>query len=216
MCHVSRYDGNHNHELIGSKYSHLIPSYRQMTDSDKAQASTLRYHGMKPSKFMSYIANRARGYENVTFTRRDLYNHFDKEQEAQVMDGDGVAALSYLYAKSDFDPMFHLNYTLDPEGRLAYLFLTDGIARMDCQYFIDIIPFGSTQRKNVYNKPLVIFSGLNHHGKFVIFGARLLIDETEETYKWVLRSLTSAMANKHPIAVVTDGDKAMQKAIKEL
>lgn len=56
--------------------------------------------------------------------------------------------------------------------------------------------------------------GVNHHRQTIVFGFGLLVDETVETYTWVLQNMLVAMNNKTPISVVTDGDKAMSKAIK--
>ena len=44
----------------------------------------------------------------------------------------------------------------------------------------------------------------------------MLVDETVETYIWVLQNLLVAMNNKTPILVVTNGDKAMSAAIKNV
>ncbi|RVW92888.1 Protein FAR1-related sequence 5 [Vitis vinifera] len=41
------------------------------------------------------------------------------------------------------------------------------------------------------------------------------VDESVGTYEWVLETFLDAMMNKKPISVVTDGDKAMCKAIKK-
>ncbi|XP_016164612.1 protein FAR1-RELATED SEQUENCE 5-like [Arachis ipaensis] len=70
--------------------------------------------------------------------------------------------------------------------------------------------------KNVYNKPLVIFSSSNHHGQTVIFGCGLLVNEDIGSYKWLLETFLEAMGNKHPMAVVTDGDLSMREAIKHV
>ncbi|RVX07463.1 Protein FAR1-related sequence 5 [Vitis vinifera] len=42
------------------------------------------------------------------------------------------------------------------------------------------------------------------------------VDESVGTYKWVLETFLIAMMNRKPISVVTDGDKAMRKAIKKV
>ena len=44
----------------------------------------------------------------------------------------------------------------------------------------------------------------------------MLVDETVETYIWVLQNLLVAMNNKTPISVVTDGDKAMSVTNKSV
>ena len=56
--------------------------------------------------------------------------------------------------------------------------------------------------------------GVNHHRQTIAFGFGLLVDETVDTYSWVLQNMLVAMNNKTPLSVVTGGDKAMSKAIK--
>ncbi|RYQ98503.1 hypothetical protein Ahy_B07g086233 isoform B [Arachis hypogaea] len=92
----------------------------------------------------------------------------------------------------------------------------NGQSIIDYHCFGDIVAFDSTYKKNKYNKPLVIFSGCNHHGQTVIFGFGLLSDETTETYKWLLETFVEVMGGKSPKAVITDGDLAMRDAIKNV
>ncbi|KAL4300472.1 hypothetical protein AHAS_Ahas17G0204300 [Arachis hypogaea] len=58
--------------------------------------------------------------------------------------------------------------------------------------------------KNIYNKPLVIFSGSNHHGQTVIFGCGLLVNEDIGSYKWLMETFLEAMGNKHPMVMWGD------------
>ena len=39
------------------------------------------------------------------------------------------------------------------------------------------------------------------------------MDETIETYTWVLETFLFVMNNKRPIFIVTDGDRAMREVI---
>ncbi|KAK2647761.1 hypothetical protein Ddye_015250 [Dipteronia dyeriana] len=78
----------------------------------------------------------------------------------------------------------------------------------------DVLAFDATYKTNVYRISLVIFVGVNHHKSTTIFGFGLLGDETVETYTWLLRTFSVSMHGKMPQSVVTDGDKAMHKAIK--
>ncbi|KAK2649944.1 hypothetical protein Ddye_017433 [Dipteronia dyeriana] len=55
--------------------------------------------------------------------------------------------------------------------------------------------------------------GVNHHKSTTIFGFGLLVDETVETYTWLLRTFLVVMHSKMPQSVVTDGDKAMHKDV---
>ncbi|TXG48163.1 hypothetical protein EZV62_027457 [Acer yangbiense] len=82
------------------------------------------------------------------------------------------------------------------------------------RYFSDIISFDSTYKTNAYKRLLVIFVGVNNHTKTMIFDFELLVDETVDTYTWILQTFLEAMHSKCPISVITNGDKAMGKAIK--
>ncbi|XP_034694589.1 protein FAR1-RELATED SEQUENCE 5-like [Vitis riparia] len=157
-----------------------------------------------------------RGHEHVGFTQKDIYNHVDAMRRSEIKDGDAEAALAYLCGKAEMDSSFFYKFNIDEESRLANLFWADSTARMDYACFGDVLAFDTTYRTNAYKKPLVVLVGVNHHHQTVVFGCALLIDESVGTYEWVLETFLEAMMNKKPISVVTDGDKAMRKAIKKV
>ncbi|CAN0886915.1 Protein FAR1-RELATED SEQUENCE 5 [Linum grandiflorum] len=87
------------------------------------------------------------------------------------------------------------------------------MSRSDYACFGDVLAFDATYRKNAYNMPLVVFSGVNHHFSTCLFGSALLKNEKTDNYKWVLKTLMEAMDGKAPKSVITDGDTAMKNAI---
>ena len=87
---------------------------------------------------------------------------------------------------------------------------------MDYMCFGYVLTFDTTYRTNAYKKPLVVLVSVNHHHQTVVFGCALLMDESIATYEWVLETFLIAILNTKPISVVTDGDKAMRKAIKKV
>ncbi|KAK9199732.1 hypothetical protein WN944_014925 [Citrus x changshan-huyou] len=50
---------------------------------------------------------------------------------------------------------------------------------------------------------------------WAFFGCAILTDETVETYTRVLETFFFAMNNNKPISIITDGDRAIRKAIKK-
>ncbi|RYQ89054.1 hypothetical protein Ahy_B09g095900 [Arachis hypogaea] len=145
-----------------------------------------------------------------------MYNLITQHKKEKVKGGDANAAISYLRGKAGNDSYFFGKCTLSNENRLENLFWDDGTSRIDYECFGDVLTFDSTYNRNVYNKPLVIFSGSNHHGQTVIFGCGLLVNEDIGSYKWLLETFLEAMGSKHPTAVVTDGDLLMREAIKQV
>ncbi|GAU51315.1 hypothetical protein TSUD_412750 [Trifolium subterraneum] len=213
---LSIFNETHNHELTPAKVVHLHPVYRNISKSDKAQINGLHTHGIRTCHIMGYMVAQKGGYTDVGFTKKDLYNYFDKKMRAIVKDGDVSAALNYLNVKSSTDPMLYAEHSVNGERRLKTLFWADRISRSDYFCFGDVVAFDTTYKKNKYNYPLVIFSGCSNHLQTVIFGVALVSDETTETYKWLLETFLECMQNKYPKGVVTDRDGAMREAIKQI
>ncbi|CAI8617041.1 unnamed protein product [Vicia faba] len=136
---------------------------------------------------MGYMVAQKGGCNDVGFTKKDLYNYFDKKMCDVIKDGDVVAALDYLKVKSSTNSMLYTEYSINSDGRLELLFGEGGSSRSDYLCFGNALVFDTTYKNNKYNYLLVIFSGCNHHSHTVIFGAALVSDETIETHKWLLR-----------------------------
>ncbi|XP_072094110.1 protein FAR1-RELATED SEQUENCE 5-like [Arachis hypogaea] len=127
-------------------------------------------------------------------------------------DGDANSALVYLEGKAESDPMAIAKYNVTSDNRLANLIWADESSRVDYQYFGDVLAFDSTYKKNKYKRLVVIFSRSNNHKQTIIFGFGLLLDESLASYRWMLE----IMCGKKSFVVVTDGDKAMIKAVSEV
>ncbi|KAH9792877.1 protein FAR1-RELATED SEQUENCE [Citrus sinensis] len=204
----------HTHVLVPVVQVQFLRSTRQVSDVDYATASTMYLFGMKPSRIHELMAKCSGGYENVGFTRNDLSNRLYEGRREQILQTDSETFISLLRGKQDMDPGFYYQYTIDSEGRLSDTFWCDSGMRAEFHYFGDVLSFDSTYRTNAYNKPLVLFVGLNHHMRSIVFGFALLSSETEDKYIWLLRTFLSAMDGKMHVSIVTDGDRAMRNAIR--
>ncbi|GAU40174.1 hypothetical protein TSUD_292790 [Trifolium subterraneum] len=90
----------HNHELTPSRLVHLYPVYRKISEADKAQIDGLHTRGIRTCHIMGHMVAQKGGYVDVGFTKKDLYNYFDKKMRAIIKDGDVAAALNYLNMKN--------------------------------------------------------------------------------------------------------------------
>lgn len=59
-----------------------------------------------------------------------------------------------------------------------------------------------------------MFAGFNNHRQSCIFGATLLYDETQESFKWLFSTFLKCMNYKCPKSIFTDQDLAMAGSIK--
>ncbi|XP_015969098.1 protein FAR-RED ELONGATED HYPOCOTYL 3-like [Arachis duranensis] len=126
------------------------------------------------------------GFETVGFEIKDIYNAIEKQRRASVTDIE--AALKFLEPSRTTDCGIFWKYSLDGEKRLENLFWCDGTSPYDYSVFEDVLGFDTTYGRNKYKCPLVIFSGVDHHMRMVVFGCTILSNESEESYVWLLRS----------------------------
>ncbi|XP_016206030.1 protein FAR-RED ELONGATED HYPOCOTYL 3-like [Arachis ipaensis] len=135
----------------------------------------------------------------------------EKQRRASVTDAE--AALKFLGTLRTTDSGMFWRYLLDIDKRLENLFWCDGTSRYDYSVFGDVLGFDATYGHNKYKCPLVIFSGVDHHMRTVVFGCAILCNESEGSYVWLLRSFLEAMKGKQPKSVITDGDFTMKNAV---
>lgn len=80
--------------------------------------------------------------------------------------------------------------------------------------FRDVVTFDTTYLTNKYDTPLAPFVGVTHYGNSILLGCGLLLNEDIHTFMWLFKSWLSCMSSIPPKAIITDQDKAMQKAIE--
>jgi zinc finger SWIM domain-containing protein 3 len=59
----------------------------------------------------------------------------------------------------------------------------------------------------------VHFTEINHHHQSQMFGGALLVNETTESYTWLLKTWFTAMLKRATSTIIIDDDKAIGKAI---
>lgn len=62
----------------------------------------------------------------------------------------------------------------------------------------------------------MVMTGVKNHYMICIFACILLLDESVETYNWLLETFFEAMWEKKPCSVVTDGDRTVRKETKKV
>ncbi|XP_061993657.1 protein FAR1-RELATED SEQUENCE 5-like [Rosa rugosa] len=197
----SQFDTDHNHVLVPKEMVHFLRSNRMVGEHASAQVSSLKKVFVPTCRAYDLLAHQAGGYEYVGLGLKDLYNQQDSERRELLVDGDAQAAISFMNLKASRDVHFYCYFCVDQ----VPIFTAIG----------DVLIMDSTYKTNIYGKPLVVFVGVDNHRATVLFGCSLLVDETEETFKWVVSNFISSMDGKKPFSVITDQDDAMRNAIVE-
>ncbi|KAK6253556.1 hypothetical protein QUC31_015276 [Theobroma cacao] len=212
--YVSHCELEHNHQMVNPAQICFIRSNRQIKVADVCEAKAMKVAGIKTCQVMNVFAAQAGGIQNVGFTRKDFYNRMAAERHAEVNIGDVQATLLYFGVKKEIDNGFYMKHTTYDDNKLKNLFWVDSISRSDYACFGDVLAFDTTYKKNTFNLPLLVFIGVNHHHMTTIFALAFFTNEDAKSYIWALTTFLECMMNKKPISVVTDGDRAMRKALK--
>jgi hypothetical protein len=122
--YIKYFDHVHNHSFLDDKYEQMLPAHRKMTDYDKYQMKIMRKSKIPTSRIYGYFATQAGGYENVGYTKRDMYNEQFKVNGSKSSYAD--AALEFLKGMCTRDDMMFRKHIVNVDGTLKHLFWCDG------------------------------------------------------------------------------------------
>ncbi|KAK4485793.1 hypothetical protein RD792_008440 [Penstemon davidsonii] len=146
----------------------------------------------------------------------ELNNHVELLKCLKLRKSDTLALNNYFRQAQLVDPNFFYIMDLSEEGYLRNVFWIDSRSRAAYGYFGDVVVIDSTCLSNKHDIPLLAFSGLNHHGQSILLGCGLLVDESMESYLWLMRAWLTCMSGRPPQTIITDQCKALQVTISEV
>ncbi|KAH9769762.1 protein FAR1-RELATED SEQUENCE [Citrus sinensis] len=184
--------------------------------SGKSESKSANALKPKPNVKNGCDAKIGGGYENVSFLEKDCRNFVDKIRRLQLEEGDAMALLKYFQKKQAECNGFFFSIDLDEEDRLKNVFWADSRSRAAYKYFGDVITFDTTYLTNKYDMPFAPFVGVNHHGQSILLECGLISREDAETFTWLFEAWLSCMSDSPPLGIITDQDRAMQKAIENV
>ncbi|KAJ3669942.1 hypothetical protein LUZ60_010266 [Juncus effusus] len=141
--------------------------------------------------------------DSTTFPHRNLFN-------------EGQYLMDFFLKKQCENPSFFHAIQTDRNSCMTNVFWADARSRESYKHFGDVVTFDTTYKKNKYMSPFVVFSGINHHLRPVIFGCALLAEETEFSLIWLFETWLAAMGNRAPISFVTDQNRAVVSAVSKV
>ncbi|KAL3528893.1 hypothetical protein ACH5RR_008215 [Cinchona calisaya] len=147
---------------------------------------------------------------------RDISNQVDQSKNLKLCQGEAGYISKFFCRLQLTNPNFFYVMDLNDEGHLRNVFWIDSRSRAAYGYFGDVVAIDTTCLSKSYEIPLLVFIGVNHHHQSILLACGLLVDETTETYIWLLRAWLSCMSGRPPQTVITDRCKALQSAISEV
>ncbi|XP_045798993.1 putative protein FAR1-RELATED SEQUENCE 10 [Trifolium pratense] len=86
--YIKLFDDIHNHSFLDEKYEGMLPAHRKMSNYDKYQMKTMRKAGIPTSGIYGFFATQAGGYENLGYSRREMYNEQFKHRGRKSSDAE--------------------------------------------------------------------------------------------------------------------------------
>ncbi|XP_062112831.1 protein FAR1-RELATED SEQUENCE 5-like [Humulus lupulus] len=205
----------HSHSLASDRHKQYLRSNRVVSPGCLQKAKCMKKSGIRTCHIMSYMVELVDEYDKTPFTIKDLYNRMSSASTVGFKGSDAGRALGYLEHKADHDPGFYGLFSYDKGKRLLHLFWADAKSRSDYERYGHAIAFDSTYKTNSFGKPLLIWVGINNHFRTCILGFAILDNESIASYMWATRAFLACMKGVLLITVVTDGDPAIEKTLKE-
>lgn len=211
---INKFLDDHNHPLASPNKIHMLRSHRKKLPIQRAFITDMDYVGVKSGEGYDSQAEGTHVRENSGFLlKNQSYYLLNASRSRDLEKGDAQFLLNFLKAKQIQDPSFFYAVQVDEKDRLTNFFWTDARSIFDYSCFGDAVLLDTTYRASRYDIPFAPFVGVNHHKQMVVFGAALLLDETTESFVWLLKTFMDAMSGRQPRTFLTDNCDSLSKAI---
>ena len=151
--------------------------------------------------------------ERVTWVYNDLYNFLYNLEDIQQKEFDAenfLKLLSQIKEENDeFIYYMHINSNTQRLERVIWMYPEQ---KLYYSRFYDVVVFDNTYKSNRFQMPFGIFTGVNNFGQSICFAGTLVIEEDEETFRWIFSKFLEMTSGHAPSVLLTDDDKAMANA----
>ncbi|CAA2995518.1 FAR1-RELATED SEQUENCE 6-like [Olea europaea subsp. europaea] len=130
--------------------------------------------------------------------------------------GDAQEMLNFFAQMQLMDPNFFYVMDLDEKGRLRNVFWAEARCRAAYGYFGDVMMIDTRSLSDKYKVPLLVFTGINHHGQSVSFGCGLVANDAIDSFIWLFRAWITYMVGRPPQTIITDQSKSLKNAVMEV
>lgn len=142
------------------------------------------------------------------------YKNYTRTKRTKNMQlGDTQAICEYLQRMKGENPSFFYAIQVDEDDMFTNVFWADAKSIMDYNYFGDVVCVDTRYCTSDYGRPLLLFTGVNHHNQLIIFGSALIYDDSAQSFRWLFETFKSAMSGKQPKTVLTDQSAALSDAV---
>lgn len=153
---------------------------------------------------------------NLYFDEGEIGSSVDQSNRLKLKKGDAQAIFNCFCHLQLMNPNFFYVMDLNEKGIIRNVFWADARSRVAYSYFGDVIAIDTACLTDKYEVPLVVFTGVNHHGQSVLLGCGLLASETVESFVWLFRAWLTFMLGRPPQAIISDQYESLQTALADV
>ncbi|XP_035845891.1 protein FAR1-RELATED SEQUENCE 5-like [Helianthus annuus] len=200
----------HNHCMISSDNANMLKQNRKLGFEEQQFIHKVSLNKIGPTTAHNIQVSLKCGPHNVRGTTEDFKNC---SRDIRAFIGKRNADILLHTMRSGVTNLkdFYLDCVI-VDNELRSFFLADFVSLRNSEAFGDVYAFDTTYDTNKYKMIFMPFTGVDHHKKYVIFGAGMLYNETIESYTWLLNTFLAAR-KKQPIFILTDQDASMKQAV---
>lgn len=209
---VTHAEHNHSATLSGA---HPVHRKIAMTTEVQKTIQTQTLVNAAPKSILSAIRLNADD-ENPLITSRDVYNQRHEIRAKALGSNTAVQAMMIELSRRD---SWHTSYTLSPTSRVENLFFTKKFSQDLTRLYPEVFLIDTTYKTNQYRQPLCIITGVTALNTTFYVGFGFLLDESAETYQWMLEQLEVLCIDidiPNPTVIVTDNDHALTAALAQV
>lgn len=220
---VTKFVKEHCHPLVTLDKLHYLRPRRHFAGAAKATPEVYQGMGFIPNgvMYVSMDGNNAaleinRGVRSTPKNAAMMNYAVRPSSWKRTLGKDAQNLLEYFKKMQAENPGFFYAIQLDEENRMTNVFWADARSRAAYSYFGDALTLDTSYRVNQYRVPFAPFTGVNHHGQTILFACALLLDDSEASFTWLLKTFLTAMNDHPPVSILTDQDRAIQAAVSHV
>ncbi|XP_060167874.1 protein FAR1-RELATED SEQUENCE 6-like [Lycium barbarum] len=206
----------HNH-LINPSTDKFYKCHRNVSSGSKRPLQMNGNQDVQKIKLFRTVIIDPDDDGKLNIDQGEFRNTFDQSNTHLILKpGDAQAILSFFTNLQLVNPDFFYVMDLNEKGCLRNVFWAEARFKAMYSYFGDVVRIDTACLISKYEVPLVLFSGVNHHGQSVPLGCGLVAGETVQSFIWLLRAWLTYMVGRPPQTVIIDQSRAMQTAIADV
>lgn len=206
---------SHNHSMVEQAHRHFMLSERSIPDDVKERIILLRKAGVNVPVIRNILKEEFG--EHVTWVYSDLYNFIHNIEGTKQKEFDAEEFLNLLdQIKQENENFFYCVHINEITQRLERVIWMYPEQRVNYSRFCDVIVFDNTYKTNRFQMPFGIFTGVNNFGQSVCFAGILMIEENEETFRWIFTKFLDMVNHHAPLVLLTDDDRAIANAYEKV